>query len=214
MTYYWTLNCRLMCATRGAPKGRARGARAPLGTWKTLYFQGFSVKLRYLHLWSQFFLYFLLCGRTEEACSMVNSLRKVDFSYPTGHYTWKKSPLEKILGAPLWATFHDNSADFSQFLDQKKNQKKTKKKNFKKSEKKHHDDGKIGIEDKFRKNSACLTRHTKYQQYTNEDVEQLANLGTTWPWPFKLYTYCLANLLFTSRDIDNFLKKCIVFQGP
>ena len=35
---------------------------------------------------------------------MVNSLRKVDFSHPTGHYTWKKirpPPLEKILGAPL-----------------------------------------------------------------------------------------------------------------
>ena len=23
---------------------------------------------------------------------MVNSLRKVDFSHPAGHYTWKKSP--------------------------------------------------------------------------------------------------------------------------
>ena len=47
----------------------------------------------------------MLCGRTEESCSMVNSLRKVDFSHPTGHYTWKKfrpsPPLEKILGAPL-----------------------------------------------------------------------------------------------------------------
>ena len=36
---------------------------------------------------------------------MVNSLCKVDFSYPTGHYTWKiftpPPPLEKILGAPL-----------------------------------------------------------------------------------------------------------------
>ena len=35
---------------------------------------------------------------------MVNSLRKVDFSHPTGHYTWTKifGPLlEKILGAPL-----------------------------------------------------------------------------------------------------------------
>ena len=36
---------------------------------------------------------------------MVNSLRKVDFSHPTGHYTLKKTrpppPLEKILGAPL-----------------------------------------------------------------------------------------------------------------
>ena len=35
---------------------------------------------------------------------MVNSLRKVDFSHHTGHYTGKKirpPPLEKILGAPL-----------------------------------------------------------------------------------------------------------------
>ena len=34
---------------------------------------------------------------------MVNSLPKVDFSHPTGHYTWEKNrrPLEKILGAPL-----------------------------------------------------------------------------------------------------------------
>ena len=50
-----------------------------------------------------FFFSSLLCGRTEETCSMVNSLRKVDFSHPTGHYTWTKfrPPLEKILGAPL-----------------------------------------------------------------------------------------------------------------
>ena len=36
---------------------------------------------------------------------MVNNLRKVDFSHPTGHYTWKKFrvPLEKILGALLVA---------------------------------------------------------------------------------------------------------------
>ena len=34
---------------------------------------------------------------------MVNSLLKVDFSHPTGHYTWENflGPLEKILGAPL-----------------------------------------------------------------------------------------------------------------
>ena len=63
-----------------------------------------SVKLRDLHLWS-LFLMLLLCGRTEEACSMGNTLRKVHFSHPTGHYTRKKfappPPLEKILGAPL-----------------------------------------------------------------------------------------------------------------
>ena len=35
---------------------------------------------------------------------MIKSLRKVDFSHPTGHYTRKKvspPPLQKILGAPL-----------------------------------------------------------------------------------------------------------------
>ena len=44
-----------------------------------------------------FFMLSLLCGRTEEACSMVNSLRKVDFSHPTGHYTWTffRAPLRK-----------------------------------------------------------------------------------------------------------------------
>ena len=36
---------------------------------------------------------------------MIRSLRKVDFSHPTGHYIRKNSrPLEKILGAPLFAT--------------------------------------------------------------------------------------------------------------
>ena len=47
---------------------------------------------------------------------MVNSLRKVDFSPPTGHYTWEKNspPLEKILGAPLsvlnfWRHWVDNT---------------------------------------------------------------------------------------------------------
>ena len=35
---------------------------------------------------------------------MVNSLRQVDFSHPTGHYRYMdkiSGPLEKILGAPL-----------------------------------------------------------------------------------------------------------------
>ena len=37
---------------------------------------------------------------------MVNSLRKVDFSHPTGHYTWEKiAPIEKILETPLFTGF-------------------------------------------------------------------------------------------------------------
>ena len=42
---------------------------------------------------------------------MVNSLRKVDYSHPTGHYTWKKirppPPLEKILAAPLFVIWDE-----------------------------------------------------------------------------------------------------------
>ena len=37
---------------------------------------------------------------------MVNSLCKVNFSHPTGHYKWKiPPPLEKTLGAPLVWSF-------------------------------------------------------------------------------------------------------------
>ena len=71
---------------------------------KNTIFSGF-LPLNYLmYIFEVCFLCFLLCGRTEEACSMVNSLRKVDFSHHSGHYTWRKKfapPLEKILGAPL-----------------------------------------------------------------------------------------------------------------
>ena len=41
---------------------------------------------------------------SEEACSTVVRLRKVDISHPTEHYTYAKKlsgPLEKILGPPL-----------------------------------------------------------------------------------------------------------------
>ena len=56
---------------------------------------------------------------------MVNSLRKVDFSHLTGHYTWTKfrpPPPEKILGAPLnrchqrSMTFDDVIRHFSFFV--------------------------------------------------------------------------------------------------
>ena len=48
-----------------------------------------------------------------EACRIIKSLRKVDFSHPTGHYTWEKfrPPLEKILGAPLQSMHADGAQD-------------------------------------------------------------------------------------------------------
>ena len=51
---------------------------------------------------------------------MIKSLRKIDFSHHTGHYTWEKNraPLEKILGAPLqgpyeyqWPSVHQGPSD-------------------------------------------------------------------------------------------------------
>ena len=71
---------------------------------KNTIFSGFLPLNYVIYIFDVCFLCFLLCGGTEEACSMVNSLRKVDFSHPTGHYTWEKirpPPLENILGAPL-----------------------------------------------------------------------------------------------------------------
>ena len=67
-------------------------APPPLGPEKHYIFRVSSVKLRDLHLLqvcckSVFFKRFSLCGRSKEACSMVNNLRKVDFSHPTGQYT-------------------------------------------------------------------------------------------------------------------------------
>ena len=80
----------------GVCQGRTHGGpRVPAPPWdlkKNTIFSGF-LPLNYV-IWIfkvVFFLSFLLCGRTEEACSMVDSLRKVDFSHPTGHSTWKKS---------------------------------------------------------------------------------------------------------------------------
>ena len=76
---------------RGASKGRARGPHWDL---KNTIFSVFLLLNYVIYIFEVFFS-FLLCGRTEEACSMVNSLHKVDFSHPTGHYTGKK-----ILGPP------------------------------------------------------------------------------------------------------------------
>ena len=87
--------------TQGRTQG-GEGPGPPLGPEKYYIFRGFPLITWFASLKSVFWR-FLLCGRTEEACSMVNSLRKVDFSHPTGHYRYmeKNPPLEKILGAPL-----------------------------------------------------------------------------------------------------------------
>ena len=85
------------------PRGGPGGPGPPWDLINTI-FSGFLPLNSVIYIFEVCILCFLLCGRTEEACSMVNSLREVDFSHPTGHYTWKKNvarPLEKILGAPL-----------------------------------------------------------------------------------------------------------------
>ena len=70
-----------------APTG-GRGTRPPFEPENTI-FSGF-LPLNYVICIFKVWFFSALCGRTEEACSMVNSLRKVDFSHPTGHYIWKK----------------------------------------------------------------------------------------------------------------------------
>ena len=96
--------CVCVCEreSRGAPRGGVEGHGPPWDLKNTI-FSGFLPLNYVIYIFEVCFLCFLLCGRTEEACSMVNTLRKVDLSHPTGHYTihGKKSPLEKILGAPL-----------------------------------------------------------------------------------------------------------------
>ena len=72
-------------------KGAPTGGGTPLGP-KNNIFSGF-LPLNYV---LQFFTVcvlklVLLCGRTEEACSTVVSLRMVDISHPTGHYIRKKN---------------------------------------------------------------------------------------------------------------------------
>ena len=88
----------IYAVNRGASKGRARAPPPPPWDLKNAIFSGFLPLNYVIYIFEVGFLCFLLCGRTEEACSMVNSLRKVDFSHPTGHYTWKKfipPPLRK-----------------------------------------------------------------------------------------------------------------------
>ena len=88
----------------GAHPRMARRTRPPPWDLKNTIFSRFHPLSYVICIFEVCFRNFLLCGRTEGACSMVNSLRKVDFSHPTGHYTCKKiaapPPLEKILVRP------------------------------------------------------------------------------------------------------------------
>ena len=49
-----------------------------------------TVRLHDLHILI-LFLSFLLHERTEETCSITKTLHVVDFSHPTGHYTYMKN---------------------------------------------------------------------------------------------------------------------------
>ena len=85
---------------RGAPTGGE--GPAPLGPEKIM-FSGF-LPVNYAICIFEVCFKLLLCERTEEACRIMTSLRKVDFLHPSGHCIRKKlspAPIEKILGAPL-----------------------------------------------------------------------------------------------------------------
>ena len=57
------------------------GGQGPGPPWelKNTIFSGFLPLNYVICIFEVCFFSFLLCGRTEEACSMVNGLRKVDF---------------------------------------------------------------------------------------------------------------------------------------
>ena len=81
---------RLTATVREHQRGGGEGPGPPRDL-KNTTFQGFLPLNYVIFIFEACFLSFLLCGRTEEACRMVNSLREVDFSNPTGHYTgWLK----------------------------------------------------------------------------------------------------------------------------
>ena len=74
--------------TKGWGQGRTHGGRGrPPLELKNAIFSGFLPLNYVICIFQVCFLSCLLHGRTEEACSMTKSLRKVDFSHPTGHYT-------------------------------------------------------------------------------------------------------------------------------
>ena len=75
---------------RGAPTGGGGPAPPPWDLKNEKTFSGFLPLNYVICIFEVCFFKLFVCGRTKEACSMVNSLRKVDFSHPTGHYTWKQ----------------------------------------------------------------------------------------------------------------------------
>ena len=86
---------------QGRPQGEGSDGPGPPWDLKITIFSGF-LPLNYLiYIFEVCFLCFLVYGRTEEACSMINSLRKVDFFAPY----WPLC-MEKITPPPLrksWA---------------------------------------------------------------------------------------------------------------
>ena len=86
---FWHI-CHDLRSLSGAHPRGGPGGPSPPWDMKNIIFSGFRPLNYVIYIFEVCFLCFLLCGRTEEACSMVNSLRKVDFSHPTGHYTYMK----------------------------------------------------------------------------------------------------------------------------
>ena len=100
----WGLEGGGVVRGQGRTQGEGPGAAPPpLGPENTI-FSGFLPLNYVIYIFEVCFLCFLLCGRTEEACSMVNSLRKVDFPTLLATIHGKKfaPPLEKIMVAPLY----------------------------------------------------------------------------------------------------------------
>ena len=94
--------------TESAQSGaHPRGAKGSSPPWelKNTIFSGFLPLNYVIWIFKVCFWSCLLCGRTEEACSMVDGLRKVDFPHPTGHSTrnfFSGHPLRKSWVRP-WA---------------------------------------------------------------------------------------------------------------
>ena len=68
------------------PRGGPEGPGPSPWDLKTTRFSVFLPSNYVIFVFASRVLKLLRCGRTEEACSMVKSLRKVYFWHPTGHY--------------------------------------------------------------------------------------------------------------------------------
>ena len=106
-------------------QGRTHGGGGdPPWDLKNTIFSGFLPLNYVICIFKICFFSFLLCGRTEEACSMLNSLRKVDFSQPTGCTPARdgtfSSELEapgNLLGIRDWSRSRDREAQSGYFLE-------------------------------------------------------------------------------------------------